>query len=165
MPVPPKDDMNILPTRHSPRLPGYDYAQENYYYVTICTGGHRCIFGLPENQTLFGKIAAEELQKIAERFSSVRLDAYVIMPNHIHAIIVIGCDMAERASPFPTLSTVIGSYKSGVSRRIHQISPNVTVWQKSFYDHIIRNEEGYQKIWQYIKENPLKWQLDKYYSL
>ena len=146
-----------------PRLNGYDYSQENYYFVTICTENRRNIFGLPENQTFSGRIAEEELQQISKHFSGIRLDSFVVMPNHIHAIIVIGCDKAERASPFPTLSIVIGSYKSGVSRRIHQQMPNMKVWQRSFYDHVIRNEADYLRIWQYMDENPIQWEDDEYY--
>ncbi len=80
------------------------------------------------------------------------------MPNHIHAIISINkCDDKERSRPFPTLSTVIGLYKSGVSRKI-----GFPIWQKSFHDHIIRDEKEYQEIWQYIDTNPQKWEEDCY---
>ncbi len=82
------------------------------------------------------------------------------MPNHIHAIILIdkSIKVAERSSPFPTLSTVIGLYKSGISRK-----SGVSLWQKSFYEHIIRNQKAYDEIWQYIDTNPLKWELDCYF--
>jgi len=69
----------------------------------------------------------------------------------------------ERASPFPTVSTIIGSYKSGVTNKIHRILPNMTVWQKSFYDHIIRDETDYFTICEYIEDNPVKWELDSLY--
>ena len=92
------------------------------------------------------------------------MDKYVIMPNHIHMIVVIGCDGAERSRPFPTLSTVIGQYKSGVSRNIHSICPDFKIWQKSFHDHIIRNENDYQMIWQYIDTNPATWENDCFYT-
>lgn len=81
------------------------------------------------------------------------------MPNHIHAIIIIGCNgtETERSRPFPTLSTIIGLYKSGVSKKIHKASPNLKIWQKSFYDKIIRNQKGYEEVCRYIIENPLKY--------
>lgn len=85
------------------------------------------------------------------------------MPNHVHAIIVINNE--ERSRPFPTaLPTVIGLYKSGVSKRIHQLNPDLNVWQKSFYDHIIRDENEYLRVWKYIDENPIKWDTDEYYT-
>ncbi|MEG2571087.1 MAG: transposase, partial [Clostridia bacterium] len=77
-------------------------------------------------------------------FEGVRIDKYVIMPNHVHAIIVIGC------------GDNVGLYKSGVSKRIHEIRPNIIIWQKSFNDRIIRNEQGYHEAWKYIDENPSK---------
>ncbi len=72
-------------------------------------------------------------------------------------------NQTERASPFPTVSTIVGSYKSGVTNRIHQIVPEMTVWQKSFYDHIIRDEEDYFSIFEYIENNPMKWEMDTLY--
>ena len=74
------------------------------------------------------------------------------------------CDIqTERSRPFPTLSTVVGLYKSGTARKIHEKYPGMEVWQKSFYDTIIRDEKAYSEIWQYIDENPLKWQIDENY--
>ena len=85
------------------------------------------------------------------------------MPNHIHAIISIGCNgVVERSRPFPTLSTVVGLYKSGVSKRIHDMDSQIKVWQKSYYDHVIRGNDDYVEICRYIDENPLKWDLDEY---
>ena len=152
----------ILPKRKLPRLQGFDYSAENYYYVTLCTYDKKNIFGRPENINEIGKIAERELLNIHTHFQGVTIDKYVIMPNHIHMIVVIGCEMAERSRPFPTLSTVIGLYKSGVSKKVHEIYPNVQVWQKSFFDRIIRDENGYLEVLRYIEENPLKWTLDEY---
>ena len=70
---------------------------------------------------------------------------------------------AERSRPFPTLSNIMGLYKSGVSKNIHSLYPGISVWQKSFHNHIIRTERDYQNIWKYIDENPIKWAEDKYY--
>ena len=95
------------------------------------------------------------------KYENVRISKYVIMPNHIHAIIVIEACSAERSKPFPTLSTIVGLYKSGVARHIHKNEPNIKVWQKSFYDHGIRNQQDYDEIWQYIENNPLKYALKK----
>ena len=152
-----------LPKRKLPRLRGFDYSAENYYYVTICTKDKKCIFGEPEKLNELGRIAENELQSIGKHYDGVRVDKYVIMPNHIHAVIIIGCDGAERSRPFPTLSTVVGLYKSGTARKIHEKHPKLEVWQKSFFDTVIRNNTAYLEIGKYIDENPLKWQLDENY--
>ena len=145
-----------LPNRKLPRLSGFDYSSENYYFITICTKEKRCMFGEPNKLNEFGKLVENELLSIPGHYDGVATDKYVIMPNHVHAIIIIGCDGAERASPFPTLSTVVGEYKSGVTRKIREKYPRLEVWQKSFYDSIIRNEEAYLEICKYIEENQIK---------
>lgn len=153
-----------LPNRKLPRLNGYDYSTPNYYFVTICTHERMLLFGNPDRLSCCGRLAESELLNISNHFKNVKIDKYVIMPNHIHAIIVIGCEReSERSRPFPTLSNIIGLYKSGVSKRIHAVMPEVRVWQKSFYDRIIRNEVGYREIWKYIDENPQKWAEDELY--
>ena len=106
-----------------------------------------------------GRIAERNLLNIPAHFPHVRIDKYVIMPNHVHAIVIIDGSETERAGPFPTLSTIVGSYKSSVSRHV-----GFPVWQKSFYDHVIRNEMDYQMVRQYIEHNPEKWNLDRFYS-
>ncbi len=146
-----------LPNRKHNRLAGYDYSKQNFYFVTICTRNKSNLFYCENELNNYGLIAEKELKNIHKHFEGVWVDKYVIMPNHIHAVIVIGCNgVEERSRPFPTLSTVVGLYKSGVSRQIHKESPNIVVWQKSFYDEIIRNENAYLEVLQYIEENPLK---------
>ncbi len=141
-----------LPKRKLQRLPGFNYSSVNYYYVTVCTHEKSCIFGSANTINAYGVIAEEELLTINNRYSDVFVDKYVVMPNHIHAIVVIGSDGKE------SLSKVIGNYKAGVSRTIHKSAPNLTVWQKSFYDHIIRGDDEYKKICSYIEENRNKLQ-------
>lgn len=150
-----------LQKRKLQRLKGYDYSTPNYYYVTICTYQKKCIFGKTE---YIRKIVETELLNISKRFDRVKIDKYVIMPNHIHMIIVLGCDgVPERSRPFPTLSNIVGLFKSGVSKQIHERYPNLEIWQKSFYDTIIRNDEAYNEIVRYIEENPIKWENDEYF--
>ena len=147
-----------LPNRKLPRLSGFDYSSENYYYVTIYTHNRKNLFGTPDNLTVYGKIAKKHLLEIVSHYDGICIDKYVIMPNRIHAIIVIGCEPdAEQSSPFPTLETILGLYKSGVSREIHKISPQLKVWQKSYFDKIIRNNDAYLEVCRYIEENPIKW--------
>ena len=152
-----------LPNRKKLRLDGFDYSSENFYFVTICTYNKAKLFGEPERLNDLGKIAENDLLDIVNHHKGVKIDKYVIMPNHIHEIIVIGCDPASGTSKFSSLETVIGLYKSGVSRKIHGVAPKLNVWQKSYYEHIIRNDHDYGEIWKYIEYNPIKWQEDELY--
>lgn len=161
------------PQRKLQRLNNYDYSQSGYYFITIGTYKKIHVFGKIKEGTLFlnewGKIAKSELLQIPKHFPFVSLDNYVIMPNHIHVIVVIdrhfeNHGITERSRPFPTVSTIIGLYKSGVSKKIHKINPEIVIWQKSFHDHIIRNEVDHQNIWEYISVNPQKWMEDQFYK-
>ena len=149
------------PKRKTPRIPGYDYSGENYYFITICTHGKECIFGTIEKKNHFGEIAEAELLGIDAHYTGVRLDQAIVMPNHIHAIIVIGCN--NQNMQYPSLNTVVGQYKAGVTRRIRQVMPEKVLWQRSYHDHIIRNRAEYEKIWQYIHSNAQKWETDCFY--
>lgn len=145
-----------FPQRKRTRLRGYDYSTANYYYVTLCTQDKNPIFGTPENLSVFGRIAGEELNRISLHYRDVCVDAYAIMPNHVHAIIEIGCAEPVQTEENPTLSSVVALYKAGVSRRIHSIDPTVKVWQKSFYDEVIKSEQHYMAVWNYVVGNPRK---------
>ncbi len=149
-----------LPNRKSTRLKGYDYSNPNYYYITICTHNKQHIFGEADCLNDYGKIAQDCLFDISTHYKNVGVDKFVVMPNHIHAIIVINDSLTERSRPFPTLSSIVGLYKSGVTKRIREMDPKITVWQKSFYDNIIRNEKSYEEIWYYIDLNPVNWETD-----
>jgi len=149
-------DDDRFPKRKNPRIKGYDYSTPNYYFITVCTHRKRCLFGTPEKLNSFGMMAKTGLLEIENHFSGVAVDKYVVMPNHIHAIIVL--------QDFETnLSTVIGQYKSFVTKQIHKEQPEIKVWQSSFHDHVIRNQTDYQRIWSYIDTNPVKWQEDCFY--
>ena len=149
------------PNRRQNRLNGYDYSSENKYFVTICTDKRNQYFWTENGINSFGRIAENELLEICNHFKCVQVDKYVVMPNHIHLILTIGCKPELKLQqPLPTLSTVIGQYKSAVSRKIHMINPKITVWQKSFHDRIIRNEAEYLKLWKYIDENTMPFMLD-----
>lgn len=151
--------------RKLPRLSGYDYSQNGYYFVTLCTHQKRHLFGSIHEQTInlnsIGKIVESELVQIPHRHQGVRLEAYTIMPNHLHCIIAI--EKPKQSAEPPTLSNIIGFYKAGVSRQIHPAYPQLTIWQKSFYDCILRNDAAYLDILRYIEENPIKWESDEYY--
>ena len=159
--------------RKHPRLKEYDYSQNGYYHITICTQGNKPILsnivgrGLAPAEadlTAAGKIAEEQLLDIPNRYPSMTIDKYVIMPTHIHAIVIIENESAG-ASPRPTVMDAVRVFKS-ITTRLYNQNDNAQgrkIWQTSFYDEVIRNEQAYRQIWKYIDENPLKWHEDKYY--
>ena len=107
----------------------------------------------------YGNIVETAIKNIPLKYTSVSVDRYVIMPNHIHLLLQIHIDENVRAMPAPTVSTVIQQMKGYVTKQI-----GFPVWQKLFYDHIIRNGNDYREIWEYIENNPLKWVEDRFYS-
>lgn len=149
------------PVRKSPRMSFFDYSSSQYYFVTICTHEKKCIFGSIKNLSRYGQIAADSIAQISTHYFGVTVDKFVVMPNHIHMILVIGCDNEKKRNP--SLDQVIGAYKSGVSREIHKIRDHFPVWQRSFHDHVIRNQKDYERIWSYIDTNPVKWETDCFY--
>lgn len=154
------------------RLKDYDYSQNGAYFVTICVQNRKPVLsrisvaeGLapPEIHLLpFGKIAQAQLSDLQNRFRNLSIDNYVIMPNHIH--ILMRLDSIGGASPSATtLSDVICAFKSLTTRECKQIAPIEKLFQRSFYDHIIRDGYDYQIRWQYIDDNPVKWCEDSLY--
>lgn len=153
-----------FPQRKSPRLQSYDYSQNGAYFVTICTYKRELLFGDVKEGgmvlTLAGTIADEALQRMTDYWSSmVELDAFVVMPNHIHSIILLMTDAQKRV---PTLGRVVNSYKGGVTRSVRQVlnQPYLKVWQSRYHDHIIRDEAALNKIREYILANPMRWRDD-----
>ena len=142
--------------RKHPRLKAYNYTQRGFYFITICTNEKKCFFGNPVVLNQYGKIVEIELMEITNHYSGIRIDKYVIMPNHIHFIVEITEDGTD-------LLNIIGSFKSVVTRKIHQFEPKLTLWQTSFHDHVIRNQKSYERIWNYIDGNPSKWEEDCFY--
>ena len=157
--------MNELPTRKKLRLRGYDYASAGYYFVTICIKDRHELLGHVVGATVPGRPHTKltELGALVDSaisYYSVNnlavFDKYVIMPNHIHMIIAIPKDTGDRGrSP---LQQIVRNLKSYVTR-MAGFSP----WQKSFHDHIIRDEAEYLRIWKYIDDNPALWTEDMYY--
>ncbi len=167
--------------RRSVRLEGYDYSQAGVYFVTVCTQNRECLFGdvIDDKMTLnvSGKIAAECLNEISEHFSNVELDEFAVMPNHIHAILVIvdddrrGTARRGTACRAPTnieqfgkpvsgsIPTIIRSHKSAVTKRMNHVrgTRGAPIWQRNYYEHIVRNEEELQRICEYITSNPARW--------
>ncbi len=164
--------MNELPKRKRNRLSDYDYSQNGVYHITICTANHRkilsevipvgAIINRPQIKlSATGRIADSAIREIPVHYQSVSIEKYVIMPNHVHLLISIN-QAAEndngRLIIAPTVSRIIKQFKSEVTKKA-----GFSLWQKGFYDHIIRNDADYESVWIYIDENPLKWENDEYY--
>ncbi len=162
-----------LPYRASVRLPGYNYSSPNWYYVTICTKNRQNIFvGAdyypPANikYSPIGNIAQQYWKEIPTHYPYVSLDQFIIMPNHVHGIIIINDN--KRADNNPPLHTVTGTigaiirgYKIGVTKWCRQNTDVYDVWQRNYYEHIIRDEGELIHIRQYISDNPKNWNKDK----
>lgn len=163
------------PKRKPNRLKEYDYGA-GAYFITICTHGRKCILsdiivgeGLAPpvvRLTQYGAIAEEQLLALERRYPTVQIDQYVIMPNHIHAILQIREQTGEAggASPSPTLVDAVGAFKSLTTRLCNRIQPIPKLFQRSFHDHVIRNETDYKEIRAYIENNPAKWAEDTLYT-
>jgi putative transposase len=167
--------------RRSIRLKGYDYTQSGAYFVTLCTYQREEIFGTVVEGEMrlnpFGEIVREEWLKTAQIRSNVELheDEFVIMPNHIHGIIWIvespSVGATRRVAPTNeprtlvsgSLGAILGQFKSITAKRINVLRGmrGVTVWQRNYYEHIVRNEDELKNFWNYIDINPLRWQEDQ----
>ena len=146
------------PERKANRIPRYDYSVPNYYFVTICTHQKQFLFGSAEQLNGYGQIAAEFLLKIPEHFPHATIDKYVVMPNHVHAIVILRDTTAASAQ---SLSVILGQYKAAVTQKLRQTKPGKVIWQKSYYDRVLRNEQEYRNAWRYIDENPVRWYLNR----
>ncbi len=160
--------------RKPTRLKEYDYSTPGAYFVTICTKDRQNLLseiavgqGLApaENRlTIYGQILQQQIEHLEERYVGVKIDCYVIMPNHIH-LIISNYEASAGASPCPTISDVICALKSIATRMCKKAGySEQQIFQTSFHDHIIRNEKDYKKIYEYIETNPLKWELDCFYN-
>jgi len=162
---------NGMPKRKHPRLKSFDYSTPGAYFVTICTQNKRCLLssivgrGLApaENHlTEYGKIAMEQLFLLEKRYDFLKIDQYVIMPNHVHVIFILS--QTAGASPRPTMTDIVCAYKSLTTRECKKVKPIDKLFQTSFYEHVVRGQEDYDEIAEYIVNNPKKWELDKLYA-
>lgn len=159
-----------LPKRKPNRLPEFDYSSNGAYFVTICTQGRRKLLcdivgdgsPVPMKQ---GMIAEKYVQEIPIKYPCVKIDNYVLMPNHIHLLIFIAKESGT-GNPSPTLGKIIGWYKYQVTKQINNEMgiPGSRFFQRSFHDHVIRGEKDYLKIWEYIDNNPARWAEDCFYT-
>ena len=168
--------MKELPKRKKIRLNGYDYSRTGYYFITICVKDKHEILGeivgddahiVPSTDiptitlSKFGIISDKFIKNIDNTYPDVTVDKYVIMPNHIHLILVIhrkpGHGPMRASVPTAVISNIVRSLKILVTKEC-----GFSFWQRSYHDHIIRDEDEYRRIWQYIDENPAKWHEDCY---
>jgi REP element-mobilizing transposase RayT len=170
--------MIILPQRKSLRLKDHDYTSEGAYFLTICTFERFCIFGEIKSGKMAlndaGNIVQQCWQDIERKYTCTTLDQYIIMPNHIHGIILINKNVGathwvarnRMNGPLPgSIGTIIGQFKPKAAKRINALrnTPTTFVWQRNFYEHIIRNDKDLMRIQQYILNNPTNWEKDEYY--
>lgn len=193
-----------MKNRKRNRLKGYDYSQDNLYFITICVKKMLCCLGnitppvrtgrdlspsssspsssssnhhLPsptsstqiQNQinelNEYGEIVKNRLLWLAEQYRYVVLHNYVVMPNHVHAIIEIDSSkVVDKPIKIKSLSSLVGAFKTTSSKMIHEAGFSSFAWHRSFHDHIIRSDKSYQIISDYIDQNPSKWQTDKFFS-
>jgi putative transposase len=166
--------------RRSIRLQGYDYTLGGAYFVTICTQDREYLFGEIVDSEMrlseIGRVVEEEWIKTATVRKNVGLDAFVVMPNHIHGIVVIvdedkpiDVGAQRRCAPTPlgvaagSLGAIIRSFKSVVTKRTNQIrdTRSVCVWQRNYHEHIIRDDKDLDRIRLYIVDNPANWETDQ----
>ena len=173
-------------SRRSMRLKPYDYSLAGYYFLTVCAQNRQCVFG----EIINGKMALNEAgemietnwNKLPRRFPNIKLDEFVIMPNHMHGVIIIvgaplvgaqNNDIADRAATraAPTLGDIVGAFKSiAANEYIRSVKNNDwppfkgSIWQRNYYEHIIRDECDLNRVREYVVNNPYKWQEDEYYA-
>ena len=175
---------NVLSERKEIRLKGYNYSRNGVYFVTICVKDKKKLLGEIDNVvniaidkavvrlSKIGQEVQRGIEKIGEIYQGVEVEKYVVMPNHVHLlltlhgekfernnrkgkIVKVGCDSFTNKQ----LATIIRSFKLETTRIYGQ-----QFWQRSYYDHVVRDERDYVNVWQYIEYNPQRWVVDKYYA-
>ena len=168
-----------FPKRKSIRLRNYDYSSAGVYFITICTKDRKNYFWQPKEiyskfivnniirpykipLSKYGRIAERKLLNIPRIYKRISVSSFVIMPNHIHMLLTVGFNQKYNNSTVlsvtqdkASITRVVKQFKGAVSKEV-----GFSVWQKSFYDHIVRSEKDLAKMWQYIKSNPLLWEDD-----
>jgi len=153
--------------RRSIRLKGYDYSQVGLYFITICCQDKTYRFGKIENGEMMlndcGKIAHDSWMTLSKNHPNVSLDVFQIMPNHIHGIVVL-----EDITKAISIGHIIGRYKTWVTHQCLKIYESQNgkmgqLWQRNYYEHIIRDNVSYHHIADYIINNPVRWMDDKWY--
>jgi putative transposase len=175
-------DKDEHPGRRSIRLKGYDYTQAGGYFVTIVTLGREYLFGEISGGEMrinaMGRIVEECWHAIPDHFPNADIDVFVVMPNHLHGIVIIHEIIGRGTSPIvvgarhaspllpatgtppSSLGAIIGSFKSSVTRRAGRELNSANPWQRNYFEHIIRGQRDYERIADYIATNPVNWNDD-----
>ncbi len=166
--------MNVEHRRRSIRLKGYDYSQAGAYSITVCTQYRACLFGEIVNGEMrhndAGRMVHSVWDELPLHYSHVDLDAFVVMPNHVHGIIILTdtAGVGAGLKPAPAakrhgLPEIIRALKTFSARRINESrnAPGTPIWQRNYYEHIIRNDDALNRIRQYIADNPANWETDE----
>jgi REP element-mobilizing transposase RayT len=162
-------------TRHrrSIRLKGYDYTSAGTYFVTLCTWQRHCLFGdVVDGEICLnscGELVHREWLKTAAVRNNVAIDEFIVMPNHLHGILVIHDARATQrvaptsGPPFGSIGAIIGQFKSVVSKRLNHLrsNPGGPIWQRNYYERVIRGDKELTALRQYILNNPSQWNTDK----
>ena len=161
--------------RRTIRIQGFDYSSGYAYYITLCTQDKACILGRVDQGTIClsecGKIVDNIIADLPQRYPGTNIETYVIMPNHIHLIIQLNGDVNDlqvesiKDRRKMTLPKIIGYLKMNAGKRINIMNGTEgrSVWQKNYFEHVIRNEKAYIDIFEYIYNNPFEWNEDEYY--
>jgi REP element-mobilizing transposase RayT len=161
--------------RLSIRLQGYDYGQQGAYFVTVCARGRECLFGSIVNCEMqlndIGRKVWLVWEELCKRFADISIDAFTVMPNHIHGIVVVGAQFIAPNHPTvaqkgamnraPTLGEIVRTYKAISTRLIRQSINAGFVWQRNYYEHVIRDDHSLERIRDYIVNNPARWAEDE----
>ena len=160
------------PVRKNTGLPGYDYSTPGYYFITFCTKhkekllctivGTGVLDGPDVRFTAFGKIALQHLNAMCDFYEDVKIEKYVVMPNHIHLLVhILDMGSGPSGTPVPTdskIARLVSTFKRFCNKEY-----GTNIWQTRSHDHVVRGEADYQKIWTYIDNNPAKWTEDCFY--
>ena len=167
--------------RRSIRLKGYDYSQAGLYFVTICTRNRLPLFGEIENGEMVlndaGKMVGYQWEGLIRWFEAIQLHEFVVMPNNVHGIVEIvhrepmeHLISGQPQGISPRVGDMVGAFKSSTTneyirnvKQHHWPRFDKKLWQRNYYEHIIRNHESYLEIAAYVRTNPLKWRDDRYY--
>jgi len=157
--------------RRTTRLKGYDYSSDGAYFVTLCTHNRECIFGHIIDGEMhlneYGDIIKMVWHGLTYHYKYVELDEFIIMPNHIHGIIILQDAVGAGLKPAPTikrrgLTEIVRGFKTFSARGINQCrnTPGIHVWQRNYHEHVIRDEADLCRVREYINNNPFQWDMD-----
>ena len=168
--------------RRSVRLQDYHYSQAGAYFITVCTQERRALFGeIVDGEMVLndaGRAVEHTWLAIPQHFPQVELDAFVVMPNHLHGIVVIsGSPVGAKdfsplhrinhppfrpvGTPAKSIGSIVRGFKIGVTKWFRERGDTRVVWQRNYYEHVIRGEESMSRIREYIQNNPARWEFDR----